>query len=73
MFSFPFCLLFVQDWGMEVKLKNVVLPCLKIKGFSLKTPQGNCTAKQWKEVEFLVEEFDYIQYVRRRFPDLDLD
>ncbi|MCI4384914.1 hypothetical protein PGIGA_G00044280 [Pangasianodon gigas] len=62
-----------QEWGMEVKLKKVVLPCLKIKGFSMKTPQSSRTAKQWKDVEFQVEEFDFVQYVQKRYPDLELD
>ncbi|XP_072549057.1 ATP-dependent RNA helicase DHX58 [Salminus brasiliensis] len=63
------------EWGMEIKLRKVVvLPCLKIKKFSMKTPQGNRTVKQWKEVEFLVEEFDFVEYMSNRFPDLlDLD
>lgn len=58
---------------MEVKLKTEVLPCLKIKSFSMKSPQGRRTAKQWKDVEFLVEEFDFVQYVNRRYPDLNLN
>ncbi|KAI4905895.1 hypothetical protein NFI96_013270 [Prochilodus magdalenae] len=63
-----------QEWGMEVKLRRVVvLPCLKIKNFSMKSPRGNHTVKQWKEVEFLVEEFDFTEYVSNNFPDLDLD
>lgn len=66
-----FC--FVQNWGMEVKLKNLVLPCLNIKGFSMKTRQSSRTAKQWKDIEFLVEEFDFVQYVKNRYPDLEQD
>uniref|UniRef100_A0A8B9LG79 RNA helicase n=1 Tax=Astyanax mexicanus TaxID=7994 RepID=A0A8B9LG79_ASTMX len=51
-----------REWGMEIKLRKVVmLPCLKIKNFSMKTPEGNRVAKQWKEVEFPVEEFDFIK------------
>uniref|UniRef100_A0AAR2JU10 RNA helicase n=1 Tax=Pygocentrus nattereri TaxID=42514 RepID=A0AAR2JU10_PYGNA len=54
------------EWGFEVKLRKVVvLPCLKIKGFSMKTPQANHTAKQWKEVEFAVEEFDFTEYTSK--------
>ncbi|TSK28011.1 putative ATP-dependent RNA helicase DHX58 [Bagarius yarrelli] len=59
-----------KEWGMEVKLKNVVLPCLNIKGFVITTPQRSRPVKQWKEVEFQLEEFDLVQYVRKRYPDL---
>ncbi|KAM9457128.1 ATP-dependent RNA helicase DHX58 [Clarias gariepinus] len=62
-----------KDWGMEVKFKNLVLPCLSIKGFSMRSPQGNRTAKQWKDVEFAVEDFDFTQYVENRFGDLTRD
>lgn len=63
-----------QEWGMEVKLRKlVVLPCLKIKNFVMKTPQGTRTAKQWKEVQFPVEEFDFTEYVSNQFPDLGLE
>ncbi|KAF4092896.1 hypothetical protein AMELA_G00027430 [Ameiurus melas] len=67
------CVACGQSWGMEVKLKNLVLPCLNIKGFSMKTCQSSRTAKQWKDVEFLVEEFDFVQYVKNRYPDLEQD
>lgn len=63
-----------QDWGMEIKFKKVaILPCLNIKSFSLDTPGGKFTHKQWKDVEFQVTEFDFIDYMSSRFPDLDLD
>nr|WLW15875.1 LGP2 [Spinibarbus sinensis] len=62
-----------KEWGMEIKFKRVViLPCLKIKSFSLKTPEGKSTPKQWKDVEFQVKEFDFIEDMSSRFPDLDL-
>lgn len=67
------CVACGQSWGMEVKLKNLVLPCLNIKGFSMKTHQSSRTAKQWKDVEFQVEEFDFVQYVKNRYPDLEQD
>ncbi|NP_001265738.1 probable ATP-dependent RNA helicase DHX58 [Ictalurus punctatus] len=67
------CVACGQNWGMEVKLKNLVLPCLNIKGFSMKTRQSSRTAKQWKDIEFLVEEFDFVQYVKNRYPDLEQD
>lgn len=60
----------VQAWGMEVKLKNVVLPCLRIEGFVIATPEGRGPVKQWKKVEFKVKEFDLVQYVKKHFPDL---
>uniref|UniRef100_A0A672M798 Probable ATP-dependent RNA helicase DHX58 n=2 Tax=Sinocyclocheilus grahami TaxID=75366 RepID=A0A672M798_SINGR len=63
-----------KDWGMEIRFRNVViLPCLKIKSFSLKTPGGKSTPKQWKDVEFQVKEFDFLEDMSSRFPDLDLD
>ncbi|XP_051571534.1 probable ATP-dependent RNA helicase DHX58 [Myxocyprinus asiaticus] len=63
-----------KDWGMEIKFKKVaILPCLKIKSFSLNTPRGKFTHKQWKDAEFQVEEFDFIQYMTSRFPDLNLE
>ncbi|XP_026888819.1 probable ATP-dependent RNA helicase DHX58 [Electrophorus electricus] len=53
-----------QEWGMEVKIRSVlVLPCVKIKGFLLKTPNSKRTLEQWKDVEFPVEEFDFLQFV----------
>nr|ANY28498.1 LGP2 [Mylopharyngodon piceus] len=64
-----------KDWGMEIKFKKVaILPCLNIKSFSLNTPGGKFTHKQWKDVEFQVTEFDFIDYMSSRLlPDLDLD
>ncbi|XP_051994856.1 ATP-dependent RNA helicase DHX58-like [Xyrauchen texanus] len=63
-----------KDWGMEIKFKKVaILPCLKIKSFSLNTPRGKFTHKQWKDIEFQVEEFDFIQYMTGRFPDLNFE
>ncbi|KAF7697889.1 probable ATP-dependent RNA helicase DHX58 [Silurus meridionalis] len=67
------CAVCGQDWGMEVKFKKVVLPCLRIKGFSMKTPQSIRPGKKWKDIEFPVKEFDFVQYVKQRYPDLDLD
>lgn len=63
-----------QDWGMEIRYRNVViLPCLKIKSFSLKTPEGKSTPKQWKDVEFQVKEFVFLEDMSSRFPDLNLN
>ncbi|XP_067270244.1 probable ATP-dependent RNA helicase DHX58 [Pseudorasbora parva] len=63
-----------KDWGMEIKFKRAAtLPCLKIKSFSLNTPEGKSTHKQWKDVPFQVAEFDFTDYMSSRFPDLDLD
>lgn len=58
---------------MEIKFKKVlILPCLKIKSFSLKTPGGKSTPKQWKNVEFQVKDFDFIEHMSSRLSDLDL-
>ncbi|XP_059410621.1 ATP-dependent RNA helicase DHX58-like [Carassius carassius] len=63
-----------KEWGMEIKFRRVViLPCLKIKSFSLKTPEGKSTPKKWKNVEFQVKEFDFLADMSTHFPDLDLD
>uniref|UniRef100_A0A8C1HN98 RNA helicase n=1 Tax=Cyprinus carpio carpio TaxID=630221 RepID=A0A8C1HN98_CYPCA len=57
-----------KDWGMEIRYRNVViLPCLKIKSFSLKTPEGKSTPKQWKDVEFQVKEFDFLEDMKDTF------
>ncbi len=62
-----------QKWGMEIKFKKVVtLPCLKIESFSLKSPGGKSTPKQWKNVEFQVKDFDFTEHMSSRFSDLDL-
>ncbi|XP_026063869.1 ATP-dependent RNA helicase DHX58 [Carassius auratus] len=63
-----------KEWGMEIKYRRVaILPCLKIKSFSLKTPEGKSTPKKWKNVEFQVKEFDFLTDMSSQFPDLDLD
>ncbi|KAK7167550.1 hypothetical protein R3I94_001822 [Phoxinus phoxinus] len=63
-----------KDWGLEIKFKMVaILPCLKIKNFFLKTPGGKVPGKNWKDVEFQVTDFDFIDYMSSGFPDLDLD
>uniref|UniRef100_A0AAY4CWN9 RNA helicase n=1 Tax=Denticeps clupeoides TaxID=299321 RepID=A0AAY4CWN9_9TELE len=62
-----------NDWGMEIKFKKgPVLPCLSIKSFSLKTPQGIILPKKWKDVEFPVEDFVLADYILDTFPDLDI-
>nr|XP_021324793.1 probable ATP-dependent RNA helicase DHX58 isoform X2 [Danio rerio] len=62
-----------KDWGFEIKFKKVaILPCLKIKSFSFNTPKETKPYKKWKDVEFQVTEFDFIEYMSCRFPDLDL-
>ncbi|XP_052400761.1 ATP-dependent RNA helicase DHX58 [Carassius gibelio] len=63
-----------KDWGMEMKFRRVViLPCLNIKSFSLKTPGGKSTPKQWKDVEFQVKELDFLEDLSSRFPNLNLN
>ncbi|KAI2666377.1 putative ATP-dependent RNA helicase DHX58 [Labeo rohita] len=63
-----------KDWGWEIKFKKVViLPCLKIKSFSLKTPDGTSTPKYWKNVEFQVKAFDFLEDMKSRFSALDFD
>lgn len=63
--------IFLQHWGHEMKYKNVVqLPKLVIKNFALETPEGRQTAKKWKNVDFIVEPFDFAQYCRDNVDDL---
>ncbi len=38
----------------------------------MKTPEGKSTPKQWKDVEFQVKEFNFIEDMSSRFSDLDL-
>uniref|UniRef100_A0A9J7ZDT0 RNA helicase n=1 Tax=Cyprinus carpio carpio TaxID=630221 RepID=A0A9J7ZDT0_CYPCA len=53
-----------KEWGMEIKFK---------KSFSMKTPGGKSTPRQWKDVEFQVKEFDFLEDMSSHFHDLDLD
>lgn len=66
------CAFLLQDWGYEIKLKQViVVPCLKIKSFLLKTPKESRTVKQWKQVEFQVKEFDFTNYANQILHEFD--
>lgn len=59
---------------MEIKFKRVVvLPCINVKSFSIKTPQDTRSPKKWKDVPFPVEEFDFLKYVDSVGLGLDLD
>ncbi|XP_071401512.1 ATP-dependent RNA helicase DHX58 [Centroberyx affinis] len=59
-----------KDWGFEMKYKKVaLLPNLAIKNFALETPEGRITVKKWKDVKFTVDEFNFIEYCKEKFPD----
>uniref|UniRef100_UPI003AAF394D ATP-dependent RNA helicase DHX58 n=1 Tax=Centroberyx gerrardi TaxID=166262 RepID=UPI003AAF394D len=60
-----------KDWGFEMKYKKVaLLPNLAIKNFALETPEGRTTVKKWKDVKFTVDEFNFSDYCKDKFPDL---
>lgn len=60
-----------QKWGFEIKYKEVaLLPNLAIKHFALETPDGRMTVKNWKDITFTVDDFNFEEYCREHFPDL---
>lgn len=60
-----------QQWGHEMKYKKVLqLPRLVIKNFALDTPGGRQTPKKWKNVNFIVEPFDFEEYCQENFEHL---
>lgn len=60
-----------QKWGFEMKYKEIaLLPNLAIKELALNTPGGRITVKQWKDVPFTVEDFNFEEYCKDNFPDL---
>ncbi|KAJ8344705.1 hypothetical protein SKAU_G00288980 [Synaphobranchus kaupii] len=59
-----------KEWGMEMIYKAVTLPNLAIKNFVLQSPGGRKPVKKWKDVPFRIEEFNYTDYVLKKFPDL---
>lgn len=60
-----------QHWGHEMKYKKVLLlPRLVIKNFALETPEGRQTPKKWKNVNFIVEPFDFKEYCEDNFEHL---
>jgi hypothetical protein len=63
----PFCFflecMLLQQWGYQMKYKkSVLLANVKIKSFALDTPDGRTTVKQWKNVPFVVEDFNFLKY-----------
>ncbi|CAB1341666.1 unnamed protein product [Coregonus sp. 'balchen'] len=58
-----------KQWGMEMVYKEIaLLPILAIKNFAMETPEGRKLAKNWKDVEFTVEEFNFTTYCNNKFP-----
>jgi len=54
-----------------MKYKEIaLLPNLAIKELALNTPGGRITVKQWKDVPFTVEDFNFEEYRKDNFPDL---
>ncbi|XP_033911266.1 ATP-dependent RNA helicase DHX58-like [Acipenser ruthenus] len=64
-----------QEWGVEMIYKTITLPMLSIKNFVIETPSGTSSYKQWKGVNFRIDEFDYNDYCQSKFGNLlaDLD
>lgn len=65
----------IQEWGVEMIYKTITLPMLSIKNFVIETPSGTSSYKQWKGVDFQIDEFDYNDYCQSKFENLlaDLD
>ncbi|XP_034076205.1 probable ATP-dependent RNA helicase DHX58 [Gymnodraco acuticeps] len=61
-----------KDWGYEMKYKgDALLPNLSIKNLALDTPNnGRLTLKKWKDIPFIVEDFNYEEYCNENHPDL---
>ena len=56
---------------MEIKYKEVaLLPNLAIKNFAMETPEGRVLGKKWKDIQFTVEDFNFIEYCETKHPDL---
>ncbi|XP_069809596.1 ATP-dependent RNA helicase DHX58-like [Dendropsophus ebraccatus] len=49
-------------WGNIIIYKAATLPNIGIKYFVLHTPEGPRSCKQWKDVPFPLEQFDYTAY-----------
>ncbi|XP_066442551.1 ATP-dependent RNA helicase DHX58 [Eleutherodactylus coqui] len=58
------------QWGMIMMYQGATrLPILSVKHFVLQTPERSYTCKKWKDVPFLVEQFNYNEYYRNNFSD----
>ncbi|XP_043910666.1 probable ATP-dependent RNA helicase DHX58 [Protopterus annectens] len=66
-----------QEWGMEMIYKSVTLPILSIKKFVVemlnKEKSEKKSYRQWKDVPFTIEEFDYVDYCQNNFPEVSFD
>ncbi|KAG8566029.1 hypothetical protein GDO81_013066 [Engystomops pustulosus] len=52
-----------EHWGSVIIYRGMTsLPNISIKNFVLETPEGRRTYKQWKDVPFHVDEFNYSTY-----------
>ncbi|XP_018414335.1 PREDICTED: probable ATP-dependent RNA helicase DHX58 [Nanorana parkeri] len=51
-----------RNWGIMMIYKGVSLPTVGIKNFIITTPEGRRPYKQWKDVPFPLELFNYNQY-----------
>ncbi|XP_061568721.1 probable ATP-dependent RNA helicase DHX58 [Cololabis saira] len=59
-----------MNWGFQMKYKKIaLLPNLAIKNFALETPDGRVTAKKWKDVPFMVEDFSFEEYCQNVLHD----
>lgn len=58
-------------WGMIMIYRGVTLPTISIKHLVLQTPESRKTCKQWKDVPFLVEPFNYNRYNEDHLSDTE--
>lgn len=58
-------------WGMIMIYRGVTLPAISIKHLVLQTPESRKTCKQWKDVPFLVEPFNYNRYNEDHLSDTE--
>ncbi|KAM4033267.1 ATP-dependent RNA helicase DHX58 isoform 1-T2 [Anomaloglossus baeobatrachus] len=57
-------------WGMIMIYRSLTtLPILNIKSFVLQTPESRKTYKQWKDVPFPLEQFNYGAYYEDNLSD----
>ncbi|KAM9296229.1 ATP-dependent RNA helicase DHX58 [Gastrophryne carolinensis] len=60
-------------WGLMMIYKSVPLPSISIKNFVLESPEERKTYKQWKDVPFPTENFNYNQHCEEHHLHLDSD
>ncbi|XP_069607898.1 ATP-dependent RNA helicase DHX58 [Ranitomeya imitator] len=68
------CRFCMAPWGLIMIYRGLTnLPMLSIKNFVLKTPESSKTCKQWKNVPFPLEQFNYTEYYEDNHSDTEED